>query len=80
VPIALATGRPVIGVDTSPSMLDAARRRAEEADVELVLISATWLNYSWTNQPRSSSARFAPSCMSKPGPRAAESSSASPPR
>ena len=36
VPIALATGRPVIGVDTSPSMLDAARRRAEEADVELV--------------------------------------------
>lgn len=37
VPIALATGRPVIGVDTSPSMLDAARRRAEEADVELVL-------------------------------------------
>ena len=37
VPIALATGRPVIGVDTSPAMLRAARRRAEEAGVELVL-------------------------------------------
>ena len=37
VPIALATGRPVIGVDTSPAMLHAARRRAEEAGVELVL-------------------------------------------
>ena len=37
VPIALATGRPVIGVDTSPLMLDAARRRADEAGVELVL-------------------------------------------
>jgi SAM-dependent methyltransferase len=37
VPIALATGRPVFGVDTSPAMLDAARRRADEAGVELVL-------------------------------------------
>ena len=37
VPIALATGRPVIGVDTSPAMLEAARRRADEAGVDLVL-------------------------------------------
>ena len=37
VPIAVATGRPVIGVDTSPAMLEAARRRADEAGVELVL-------------------------------------------
>lgn len=37
VPIALATGRPVIGIDTSASMLDLARRRAGEAGVELVL-------------------------------------------
>jgi SAM-dependent methyltransferase len=37
VPVALATGRPVIGVDTSPAMLEAARRRADEAGVELVL-------------------------------------------
>ena len=35
--IAVATGRPVIGVDTSPAMLDAARRRADEAGVELIL-------------------------------------------
>ena len=37
VPIALATGRPVVGVDSSPAMLDGARRRADEAGVELVL-------------------------------------------
>jgi SAM-dependent methyltransferase len=37
VPIALATGRPVIGVDTSPAMLDVARRRADEAGVALIL-------------------------------------------
>ena len=37
VPIALATGGPVIGVDTSPAMLERARRRADEAGVELIL-------------------------------------------
>jgi len=37
VPIALATGRRVIGVDTSAAMLDAARRRADAAGVELEL-------------------------------------------
>ena len=37
VPIALATGAPVIGVDTSPSMLEQARRRADAAGVELIL-------------------------------------------
>jgi SAM-dependent methyltransferase len=37
VPIALATGAPVIGVDTSPAMLERARRRADEAGVELIL-------------------------------------------
>ena len=37
VPVAVATGRPVIGVDTSPAMLEAARLRAAEAGVELVL-------------------------------------------
>jgi SAM-dependent methyltransferase len=37
VPIALATGRPVLGVDTSPSMLEQARRRADQAGVELIL-------------------------------------------
>jgi len=37
VPIALATGAPVIGVDTSPSMLEQARGRADAAGVELIL-------------------------------------------
>ena len=37
VPIARATGRPVIGIDSSPSMLELARRRAEAAGVDLDL-------------------------------------------
>ena len=36
-PVALATGRPVIGWDTSPSMLSQAQQRAEEAGVVLDL-------------------------------------------
>lgn len=37
IPVATATGRPVIGWDTSPSMLGQARERAEEAEVVLDL-------------------------------------------
>jgi SAM-dependent methyltransferase len=37
IPVAQATGRPVIGIDSSPSMLEQARSRAAEADVELHL-------------------------------------------
>jgi len=37
IPVALATGRTVIGIDTSPAMLAQARRRAGEAAVELDL-------------------------------------------
>jgi SAM-dependent methyltransferase len=37
IPIARATGRPVIGVDSSPAMLEQARSRAAEANVELDL-------------------------------------------
>ncbi len=37
IPVAQATGRPVIGIDTSPAMLEQARARAREAGVELVL-------------------------------------------
>lgn len=40
VPVALATGRRVIGVDSSPSMLAQARARADEAGVELELYQA----------------------------------------
>jgi SAM-dependent methyltransferase len=37
IPVAQATGRPVIGIDTSPAMLDQARERAAAAGVELEL-------------------------------------------
>jgi ubiquinone/menaquinone biosynthesis C-methylase UbiE len=35
IPVAQATGRPVIGIDSSPAMLEQARTRADEAGVEL---------------------------------------------
>lgn len=38
IPVARATGRPVIGIDASPAMLRQARARAAEAGVELDLI------------------------------------------
>jgi ubiquinone/menaquinone biosynthesis C-methylase UbiE len=37
IPVAQAIGRPVIGIDFSPAMLEHARVSAAEADVELVL-------------------------------------------
>jgi SAM-dependent methyltransferase len=37
IPVAQATGRPVIGIDSSPAMLEQARARAAEARVELDL-------------------------------------------
>jgi ubiquinone/menaquinone biosynthesis C-methylase UbiE len=37
IPVAQATGRPVIGIDTSPAMLEQARTRAAAAEVELEL-------------------------------------------
>jgi SAM-dependent methyltransferase len=37
IPVAQATGQPVIGIDTSPAMLDQARARAAEAGVQLDL-------------------------------------------
>jgi SAM-dependent methyltransferase len=37
IPVALATGRPVIGIDSSPAMLELARAAAGEAGVELDL-------------------------------------------
>lgn len=38
IPVALATGRRVIGIDTSPTMLEQARTKAKAAGVELELI------------------------------------------
>ncbi|WP_410875716.1 class I SAM-dependent methyltransferase [Nocardia sp. A7] len=40
IPVSQATGRPVIGVDTSPRMLEQAMARAAEADVRLDLREA----------------------------------------
>jgi SAM-dependent methyltransferase len=37
IPVALATGRKVVGIDFSPAMLEQARRNAAEASVELDL-------------------------------------------
>ena len=37
VPVAQATGRPVIGIDASPGMLEQARRNAAAAQVDLEL-------------------------------------------
>jgi SAM-dependent methyltransferase len=37
IPVAVATGRPIVGIDSSPAMLEQARRRAAEAGVELDL-------------------------------------------
>src|SRR5438128_9083630 len=37
IPVAQATGQRVIGIDTSPAMLEQARARAAEASVELDL-------------------------------------------
>ena len=37
VPVAQAIGRPLLGIDSSPAMLEAARERAAEAGVELEL-------------------------------------------
>ena len=37
IPVAEATGRPVLGIDTSPAMLAQARERAEAAGVQLEL-------------------------------------------
>jgi SAM-dependent methyltransferase len=37
IPVAQAIGRPVVGIDTSPAMLDLARAGASEAGVELEL-------------------------------------------
>jgi len=40
IPVALATGRTVIGIDSSPAMLEQARERTAEAEVELDLREA----------------------------------------
>src|SRR5690349_24426008 len=50
IPIAQATGRRVIGIDSSPAMLDQARRRAAEVDVELELLEGDMRDFVLTDK------------------------------
>ena len=49
IPVAQATGRKVIGIDSSPSMLEQARRGASEAGVELELIEGRMQDLALTD-------------------------------
>lgn len=46
IPVAQATGRRVIGIDSSPAMLDQARDRAAKAAVELELIEGDMRSFT----------------------------------
>ncbi len=46
IPVALATGRPVIGIDASPSMLRQARANAAEAGAALTLIEGDMRDFA----------------------------------
>jgi ubiquinone/menaquinone biosynthesis C-methylase UbiE len=50
IPIAQATGQRVIGIDSSPAMLDQAHRRAAEAGVELDLRQGDMRNLALTER------------------------------
>ena len=50
IPIAQATGKRVIGIDTSPAMLDQARMNAAKAGVELELIEGDMRNLALTEK------------------------------
>jgi ubiquinone/menaquinone biosynthesis C-methylase UbiE len=50
IPVAQSTGRPVIGIDSSPAMLEQARVRAAEAGVELDLHEGDMRNLA-LNEP-----------------------------
>jgi SAM-dependent methyltransferase len=50
IPVAQATGKRVIGIDSSPAMLDQARRRAADAHVELDLREGDMRDFSLGEQ------------------------------
>src|SRR5580693_7684779 len=50
IPVAQATGKPVIGVDTSPAMLAKARAAAAAASAS-TCASATCATWPWTSRP-----------------------------
>jgi len=51
IPVAQATGRPVIGVDTSPAMLAEARAAAAAAGSAWTCATATCATLPWTSRP-----------------------------
>ena len=50
IPVALATGKPVIGIDSSPAMLEQARERATEAGVALDLYEGDMREFTLEEQ------------------------------
>src|SRR5438093_702135 len=80
VPVAQATGRPVIGVDSSPAMLEQARHRADEAGVELDLREGDMRDLAIDKPAAQIYCPFRDSCTCRPGPTAVAPSSASPRR
>src|SRR6266566_3839808 len=50
IPVALATGKPVIGIDSSPAMLKQARERAAEAGVALDLYEGDMREFTLDEQ------------------------------
>jgi hypothetical protein len=77
IPIAQATGQRVIGIDSSPALLDQARRRAAAAGVELALLEGDMRDLALAEPAASSTARFVRSCIYQLGLTAAEPSSGS---
>ena len=77
IPVALETGRRVIGVDSSPAMLAQARVRAEQAGADLELREGDMRDLALDEPARSSTAPSARYCTCRPGTTSGGSSSAS---
>src|SRR5215216_7412655 len=80
IPVAQATGRTVIGVDTSPAMLAQARERAAAAGVELDLREADMRELALDERAALIYCPFRALLHLPRGPTAGGRSSASPPR
>ena len=81
IPVARETGRPVLGIDSSPAMLAQARERADAAGVELELREGDMRDLE-LDEPAGPDLRPVPRACStcRPGPTGGASSSASTPR
>ena len=81
IPVAQATGRPLLGIDISPAMLAQARANAEAAGVELELREGDMRDLA-LDEPAALDLLPVPRrcCTCRPGPTGGASSSGSPPR